>query len=696
MKARALLFAFDAFSLLSVAAVLSVAFVDKAYAYVDPSVMTYTIQALAGIAVALSTVLGVALRRTRKKLFKALGIDENSRKEVEPRVHRVDTDGNIVLSDEVSSRHRELDGVGPRGSASPAYSANGDAPSWKRRFALSLIVILFCGFTLGIVAPFEIVAGSTGSLVFDLSDIAPILVIAVGLAVITLSLAISFIPGKAFSYVLVFLFCGGLCCYVQAMFLNAGLPSADGSAVDFWGDHKVMMIVSAIVWMTLLTVPVFLTRFNRARAQVFVGCLSLCLIVVQAVGVTSLIVSLDDEGSDELAAVSVTEDGLFEVSDTSNVIVFVLDRYDTSFMDEMLENDSALLDDFEGFTYYSNNLGSMIPTLHAIPYLLTAEVPHEGEDIQGYYEERYARSSFIEDISDAGYSVGLYSDTMGLEYLSTEEVHREIADMTVNLHGLDNFSVDVVGTLKAMAKCSLYRDLPWLLKPRFWFYTDEINQKVANPGDDGDPENTAYIIDDPRYYERLKNYGLEIEEGNFKGAFRMIHLTGAHTPYTMNETAQYMGVDAVTRAQQAEGALYIVETYLDLLKEMGLYENSTIIVTSDHGDWVSSLENPDFAISPILMVKPAGVSDGALQYSSAPVSHCDLHATILCAMGVDGSDYGLSVEDVTDFDRVRDTYMITSDGNYCVDILKYQVSGDVLDFSNWTYTGTSWHVNDPK
>ena len=37
-----------------------------AYAYVDPSVMTYTIQALAAVAVALSAVLGVAFRRTRR------------------------------------------------------------------------------------------------------------------------------------------------------------------------------------------------------------------------------------------------------------------------------------------------------------------------------------------------------------------------------------------------------------------------------------------------------------------------------------------------------------------------------------------------------------------------------------------------------------------------------------------------------
>ena len=49
-----------------------------ALAYVDPSVMTYTIQALAGVAVALSAVLGVVWRRARRWLLRAMHADENA------------------------------------------------------------------------------------------------------------------------------------------------------------------------------------------------------------------------------------------------------------------------------------------------------------------------------------------------------------------------------------------------------------------------------------------------------------------------------------------------------------------------------------------------------------------------------------------------------------------------------------------
>lgn len=52
-------------------------------AYLDPSVMTYAIQAIAGIVVAVGAVVGIYWRKAKKKLNDKLGIDENAKKEVE-------------------------------------------------------------------------------------------------------------------------------------------------------------------------------------------------------------------------------------------------------------------------------------------------------------------------------------------------------------------------------------------------------------------------------------------------------------------------------------------------------------------------------------------------------------------------------------------------------------------------------------
>ncbi len=51
--------------------------------YIDPSVMTYAIQAIAGIVIALGATIGIVVRKAKKKVNDKLGIDENKNKEVE-------------------------------------------------------------------------------------------------------------------------------------------------------------------------------------------------------------------------------------------------------------------------------------------------------------------------------------------------------------------------------------------------------------------------------------------------------------------------------------------------------------------------------------------------------------------------------------------------------------------------------------
>lgn len=55
----------------------------NANAYIDPSVMTYLIQVIAGVVVAVGAVVGIYWRKAKKKVNEKLGIDENKNKEVE-------------------------------------------------------------------------------------------------------------------------------------------------------------------------------------------------------------------------------------------------------------------------------------------------------------------------------------------------------------------------------------------------------------------------------------------------------------------------------------------------------------------------------------------------------------------------------------------------------------------------------------
>ena len=55
----------------------------SANAYIDPSVVTYTIKVGAGIIIAIGAVVGIYFRKAKKKINNKLGIDENKNKEVE-------------------------------------------------------------------------------------------------------------------------------------------------------------------------------------------------------------------------------------------------------------------------------------------------------------------------------------------------------------------------------------------------------------------------------------------------------------------------------------------------------------------------------------------------------------------------------------------------------------------------------------
>ena len=73
---------------------LAVLFTVPVFAYIDPSVTTYAIQAAAGIVIAGGAAVGVLWRRAKKKAQEALHIDPNAKKETEADVCEILADEN--------------------------------------------------------------------------------------------------------------------------------------------------------------------------------------------------------------------------------------------------------------------------------------------------------------------------------------------------------------------------------------------------------------------------------------------------------------------------------------------------------------------------------------------------------------------------------------------------------------------------
>lgn len=158
---RLALAALDALFLAGTTTRLWSALATPALAYVDPSVMIYTIQALAGVAVALSAVLGVVWRRARRWLLRAMHVDENAGKAVEPAAHAVDANDTEAHT-AADAAARKL--TEPRKPFAPALS-------WRARLVLALIATLSLTYCLFFVAPLEVVLPGSNSLSLTIANV---------------------------------------------------------------------------------------------------------------------------------------------------------------------------------------------------------------------------------------------------------------------------------------------------------------------------------------------------------------------------------------------------------------------------------------------------------------------------------------------------------------------------------------------
>lgn len=667
-----------------------------AQAYVDPSVMTYTIQALAAVVVALSAVLGVAFRRSRKVLFHLLKIDENADKIVEGRVHKVDAKGaeaanaqmkEILAAETVRLKEQKEGTLKPKG-----------------RIGVAFLVSFFTVFTILVVAPLELVAKSARDLSFNLNDVAGPVIIAGLVITLVITVILSLLRKRVFNVAVVFVGAIGVASYVQAVFMNGGMPLADGHEV-IWSNFTHKMIVSGAIWLVIIAAAVIFSLLKARQFRTGLLVTATALIIVQTVGVVSLwgssIAASLDAHADQRQVVA-TREGLYSVSSKKNVVVFVLDTTDTAFVQKLYDEHPETFAALTGFTWYRNSVGSMIPTRYGVPSLLFGTRPQPGENFNDFVYNWAQSDQYLKDIQNAGYQAGLYTDQLNYSH------YRDTAQKySINYHeprgrGSDN-QLDIFGALRILYKTALCRDMPWVFKPRFWYYTEDLNMRMRKSVnlDEVDLSAQPYTEDDRKYYEELQHYGLSIDNTGQNGSFRFIHLFGSHPPYTLDRNVEPTDDPSKQNVEeQTMGAFRIVAQYIAELKRLGVYENTSFIITADHGDWYLTSTDIQKASAPAIFYKPAGQTaeeaSQPMQVSDAPVWHYDILAQTLKDMGVDQqtlSNYTTPLDESYEGETRPRYYIETlSNGKRDIFVREFVINGDANDIKNWSLTGNEWPV----
>ncbi len=531
--------------------------------------------------------------------------------------------------------------------------------------AASVFVACFMFIFAG---PFEIVANSGTSLAYSHKDIAFLLISAVFVVTLVLTPLLALLRGKVFDITVTLISSVTLAGYVQSLFFNGAVTTLTGDAVD-WTNHTLNMILSLVAWSLIIGLGFFVLYLGRNIWKNAVLFLAFALFVM--CGTSSVTAALT--GSDENAKfATLSTDGMYEYSKEDNTFVFVLDRLDYRFIQDVLADDPTFLDKLDGFTQYTDAISTFSRTKPAINHMFT------GSDELAYtttIDEFRAKSwteggkNILADIKKQGYDIDIYALFQDL-YVEADHAKEYIKNLQT-----DKFEISPLPMLGKMLNLSVYRYAPTAVKPFFETDTNYYNAGVLK-------SDSAYTFKDSEYAPGFKSATADGENNNFK----FYHFNGPHAPYYMNSDGTKSATETSLK-EQTMGSFNILYSIFDRMKELGIYEDATIIILGDHGTPATDNVPLPKPIKLGLFYKPSGSAGTPLAYSTAQVSNANIPATILKSVGADYSVYGSALDDIGEDDEITRVYYKaicpapTSSDEY--EVYKYHVTGDAANFDNW-------------
>lgn len=539
--------------------------------------------------------------------------------------------------------------------------------SIKRNF----IVCFLPFFMWFIFGPMEIYMGNVNQFVFGYKDFFFVLSFIGIVGAVVLATIISFLPEKfqKISRIVVSSFSVGS--YIQVMWLNSGIDLL-GVVAEANVISEVKALKNGLVWFVVFVLIAVISFKLNEKEKTLTKSISAFLLAVQVVALLSLIVS-SQPGSYSKSYDDVwyiTDEGQCTLSSQDNIIVIVLDFFSNQYIEPMLAEYPDALDGFSDFTYYDNADCMYFGTFPSLAHLATGQELDTSVPVNEWFNNIWSSHntrSYYKLLQDNGYRCRFYTDDQ--TYLcGTNEV--SILDGCIDNIGIKSYSpnVKLSKLLKNMTKMSGYRMVPYILKPLLYTSFDNKYSMIQKP------EGTA-TVSNTDYYNNIVNGEFTLDDNAKYYTFQ--HLTGDHYLSTACDGTE--STDPSLEENSA-GCMFIMSAYFGMLKDMGIYDNSTIIITSDHGGPRDS--------QPILFVKKKNEMHDEMYINHAPVSFAEFQATIVAATGTDESSFGMTFSDVPDEPRKREVFVREMIDGY-PKVYKYdakQVS-TLNAYSVYTYTG---------
>lgn len=528
--------------------------------------------------------------------------------------------------------------------------------SLKHRFAFgATTAALFC-FTLLVYGPLSLYVTGNDEMWFSFrSLLSPVIIVSlIGFVVMTLLLSL---PKGAIHKILCCLVFGiSLGLYIQCSFFNISYGSGvlDGSQIA-WMDYTTYGAIDSAMWAACLAMPFALFMvFKRSWRHVLMVA-AVFIIFTQIAGL-SLDLYKNQNSLDKLSH-EVTTDGIYELSDQDNTLVFVLSSMDQSYYDEYKKDHPELEKQLSSFTEYTNATATGSDSLVSVPAMLTGEVYKKDVKYTEYINGAWNANNTFDVLQKHYADTRIFTDD---KYFGNAAV-RKVDNISDRAKDKDAYKV--IGS--TMYRYTLYKAVPHYLKQLFWMSLSDYSSFKSNNTYNPDADDKFFAD-----YDKAEGFTYS---DKYPSAVRIYNLKGAEAPYRLTSNGE-KDPDGTSRKEQIEGEFTYILKMIGDLKDHGKFEDARIIITADNG-------NEDINQHPMLLYKDKNAIN-VYRTSEAPVSLFDLPATLASTVTKDYKKIGsgTSFKDAEKASEKRERYFYRSVGSNAQSrIEEYLINSKNLD-----------------
>lgn len=326
----------------------------------------------------------------------------------------------------------------------------------------------------------------------------------------------------------------------------------------------------------------------------------------------------------------------YEFSKQKNVLVILLDTFQTDFFEELIKRHPDWSTEFSGFTFFNQATSVSPTTFLALGTIHSEKIYKPGTVILDYYRDVESKKSFVVAHQKNGYKAfilnPLFYRPQNVSFLTQDEVHDN--KRAILLEVLNVVDIALFRSLPHLLKNSVYNDGRWLLQ---------------NLVGDGLPR--AVISN-----EMLQKMAEKMNTNSDLPTIKFIHSFASHPPAILDRVGHIVNRpwSRENAIDQDDYAINYVLKVLGSLKKNGIYNQTAILIIADHGAGLAPKGNvfSVYAGMPLILFKPFN-SNGKLQVSKKLVSLSDIPATI-CSATTDCKGFSYQgVDLLSDFKQTR-------------------------------------------